>query len=109
MDATSNESSIYADEIWVWNPATKTHEQVTGGGGGGGGGITAAQLNAAVAPKANTAAVTSALASKADAAAVTAGLMLKADKASPTFTGEAIAANLTVNGNLTMTQTGKPA
>ena len=64
MDAASNETSIYADEIWVWNPATKTHEQVASGGGGGGGGITEAQLNAAVAPKANSAAVTAALASK---------------------------------------------
>ena len=55
--------------------------------------MTTEQLTAAVAPKANT-------------ATVTAGLMLKADKASPTFTGEATAANLTVNGNLTMTQAG---
>ena len=98
MDATSNESSIYADEIWVWNPATKTHEQVTsgGGGGGGGGGVTTEQLNAAVAPKANT-------------ATVTAGLMLKADKANPTFTGDTTAANLilTVNGNISMTQIGR--
>ena len=33
-------------------------------------------------------------------------LFLKADKANPTFTGEATAANLTVNGNLTMAQPG---
>ena len=68
--------------------------------------MTTEQLSAAVAPKANSAAATAALTSKADAATVAAGLMLKADKANPTFTGETTAGNLTVNGNLTMTQTG---
>ncbi len=33
-------------------------------------------------------------------------LFLKADKANPTCTGEATAANVTINGNLTMTQPG---
>ena len=61
MDATSNETSVYADEIWVWNPATKTHEQVTSGGGGGGGGIAEAQLNAALASKADAATVATSL------------------------------------------------
>ena len=94
MDATSNETSIYADEIWVWSPVAKTYEQVTsGGGGGGGGGVAEAQLSAAVAPKANS-------------ADVAAGLAQKANDLNPIFTGEATAANLTVNGNLSMTQAG---
>ncbi len=92
MDATSNED-IYADAFWRWNPTTKRYEEIAGGGGGGGGGVTAEQLAAAVAPKANSSDVTAALA-------------LKADAANPTFTGDTTATNLTVNGNLSMTQAG---
>ena len=50
--------------------------------------------------------LSAAVASKADAATVAASLTLKADKANPTFTGEATAANLTANGNISVTQTG---
>ena len=90
MDATSNEDTVYADAFWRWNPTTKLYEEITGGGDGGGGGVTTEQLSAAVAPKAN-------------GIDVATGLALKADKANPTFTGDTTAANLTVNGNVSMT------
>ncbi len=90
MDATSNEDTVYADAFWRWNPTTKRYEEITGGGGGG---MTTEQLNAAVAPKANT-------------TDLMAGVALKANAANPTCTGEATAANLTVNGNISMTQAG---
>ena len=66
MDATSNEDTVYADAFWRWNPTTKRYEEITGGGGGGGGGVTTEQLNAAVAPKANSIDVAAGLALKAN-------------------------------------------
>jgi len=72
MDPTSNSTSIYADEIFVWNGSA--YEEVQGGDPG----VSEEDMNdaiaAAIAPKANTTDVNSALA-------------LKAPLASPSFTG----------------------
>ena len=46
MDATSNSSSVYADELWLWNGTS--YEEVVPGGGGG---VTEEELNAGLAPR----------------------------------------------------------